>query len=120
MANPVTWFEIVGKDSATLQKFYADIFSWKLSQPAPEMGNYSTIDHEGKGIGGGIGDAMDGNARVTIYIEVDDPQAYMDKVTKAGGTMLMPITTVMDGVTIGMFSDPAGNTMGLLKSNPMS
>ncbi len=45
-----------------------------------EFGNYSLLDHEGHGIGGGIGE---GDPRVTVYIEVDDPQAYLDKATQA-------------------------------------
>ena len=117
MANPVTWFEIIGGDSAKLQKFYADTFGWKLSPPMPEMGNYSMLDHEGKGIQGGIGGDAGDQPRVTIYIEVDDPQAYVDKVAKAGCKILMPVTKVTDGVVIAMFTDPAGNTMGILKAN---
>jgi predicted enzyme related to lactoylglutathione lyase len=117
MANPVTWFEIIGADSAKLQKFYADTFGWKLSPPEPTMGNYSMLDHEGKGIQGGIGGDASDHARVTIYIEVDDPQAYLDKVTRAGGKTIMPVTNVTTGVTIAMFTDPSGNTMGLLKAN---
>ena len=118
MANPVTWFEIIGTDAAKLHKFYGEVFGWKLSPPVAEMGNYSLVDNEGHGIGGGIGGGP-GEAgampRVTIYIEVDDPQAYLDKVSKAGGKTLMPMTTVTEGVTIAMFADPSGHTMGLLK-----
>lgn len=106
-------------DDCKLQKFYADVFAWTLSPPMPHMGNYSMVDHEGQGIGGGIGGTMEGSgARVTVYIEVDDPQAYLDKVTQAGGTTLMPVMDVMEGVTIAMFADPEGNTVGLLKSHP--
>lgn len=119
MANPVTWFEIIGKDPIKLQSFYRDVFGWKLSPPAPEMGNYSVVEHEGKGIGGGIGGAMEGsNARVTVYIEVDDPQAYLAKAARAGATTLMPVMDVMEGVTIAMFADPEGNTVGLMKAHP--
>lgn len=118
MSNPVTWFEIIGTDAIKLQKFYGDVFGWKLSPPVPEMGNYSMLDNEGRGIGGGIGEAMGGPSRVTVYIEVDDPQAYLDKVTRAGGQTLMPVTPVTEGVTIAMFADPEGHTIGLLKSNP--
>ncbi len=114
MSNPVTHFEIIGKDALKLQKFYADVFAWKLGAPAREFGNYSLFDNEGKGIGGGIGE---GDARVTVYIDVDDPQAYLDKALKAGGKMLMPVTHVMEGVTIALFADPGGNTVGLSKSN---
>ena len=115
MANPVTWFEIIGPDSLALQKFYADTFGWKLSPPMAEMGNYSMLDHEGHGIQGGIGQ---GDARVTIYIEVDDPQAYLDKAIQAGAKLLMPVMEVTTDVTIAMFADPAGNGIGLLKANP--
>ena len=115
MANPVTWFEIIGDDPIKLQKFYADIFGWQLSPPVPEMGNYSMLQDTGHGIGGGIGGTMGGSNRVTVYIEVDDPQAYLDKVTQAGGKLLMPVMSVTPETTIAMFADPEGNTVGLLK-----
>jgi len=115
MTNPVTHFEIIGKDAIALQKFYADVFGWKLSPPIAEMGNYSLFDNEGHGIGGGIGE---GDARVTVYIEVDDPQAYLDKATKAGAKMLMEVSQVTPEVTIALFSDPQGNMVGLTKANP--
>jgi len=115
MTNPVTHFEIMGKDAIALQKFYADVFGWKLSPPVAEQANYSLFDNEGHGIGGGIGE---GDPRVTVYIEVDDPQAYLDKATKAGAKTLMEVTQVMGDVTIALFADPQGNTVGLLKATP--
>jgi predicted enzyme related to lactoylglutathione lyase len=112
MTNPIAHFEIMGKDAIRLQAFYATVFNWKLSPPMPEMGNYSLFDNEGAGIGGGIGE---GDPRVTVYIQVADLQAYQERVTQAGGQMLMPATQVTDTVTIALFADPAGNTIGLLK-----
>jgi hypothetical protein len=52
-----------------------------------------------------------------VYIEVDDPQRYMDRATKAGATMIMPVTQITPDTTIGMFRDPAGNVNGILKAN---
>jgi len=121
MPNPVTWFEIIGNDPTRLQKFYGDVFRWKVGAPSsPELGNYSIVDHEGQGIGGGVGGAGQegGGPRTTIYIEVDDPDNYLAKVTEAGGRVLMPTMNVMEGVTIAMFADPEGNVLGLLKANP--
>ena len=115
MANSVTWFEIIGQDAIKLQGFYKDVFGWKLSPPQAEMGDYSMLDNEGHGIGGGVGSAMGGPNRVTVYIEVDDPQAYLDKVIQRGGKMAMPVTPVTPEITIAMFTDPEGNTIGLLK-----
>jgi hypothetical protein len=115
MANPVTWFEVIGKDSAGLQRFYRDVFGWKLTPPVKEMGNYSMLEGHEPGIGGGIGE---GDARVSIYAEVDDPQAYVDKATRSGARLIMPVTTITPTTTIAMLIDPAGNTFGVMKANP--
>jgi len=121
MRNPVTWFEIIGPDASALHKFYKDVFDWKMTAPVAAMGNYSML--EGRkpgdaGAGGGIGGGQDDQSRVSIYVEVDDPQRYLDRATKAGATMLMPVTTITPDTTIAMFRDPAGNTTGILKANP--
>ena len=116
MANPVTWFEIIGKDAVGLQKFYKEIFDWKLSPPQPEMGMYSMLENDGQGINGGIGGTAEDAPRVTIYIQVDDPQAYLDKINQAGGKTVVPVTEIPGvGVTFAQFSDPGGQVIGLLK-----
>src|SRR5689334_3156889 len=108
MANPVTWFEIIGKDSARLQKFYRDVFNWKLAAPVAQMGNYSLLEGFQPGIGGGIGGTDQDQSRVSVYIEVDDPQKYLDKAVANGARMIMPVTTITPTTTIAIFSDPAG------------
>ena len=107
MANPVMWFEIIGKDSAGLQRFYREVFAWKLTPPVKEMGNYSMLERPETGIGGGIGE---GDARVSVYVETPDPQRFVDKAVAAGATVLMPVTQITPTTTIAMLMDPAGNT----------
>jgi predicted enzyme related to lactoylglutathione lyase len=117
MANPVTWFEIIGRDAIGLQKFYKEIFDWKLTPPAAEMGNYSMLEGGEKGIGGGIGQMEGGGSVVTVYIEVDDPQAYLDRIGQAGGKTVHPVTEIPGvGVTFAQFADPEGHVVGLLKA----
>src|SRR5215208_6471862 len=95
MANPVTWFEILGNDAVGLQKFYKEIFDWKMTPPAPEMGMYSMLENDGKGINGGIGQSDNlVPSRVTIYIEVADPQAYLDRINQAGGKTVQQVTEI--------------------------
>jgi predicted enzyme related to lactoylglutathione lyase len=119
MANPVTWFEIMGEDSARLQKFYRDTFNWKMTPPVKDMGNYSMLEGHEPGIGGGLGQAEPGTgARVSIYIEVDDPQKYLDRAIANGGRLMMPVVNVTPTTTIAIFADPAGNATGLMKANP--
>ena len=110
MANPVTWFEIIGPDARAIQKFYRDVFGWTMTPPTgEEMGYYSMLTNHEPGIGGGLGQG--GPARVSVYIESADPQRLLDKAVSNGATILMPITTITPDTTIGMFSDPAGNTV---------
>ena len=117
MANPVTWFEIIGPDAKAIQKFYRDTFGWTMTPPTgEEMGYYSMLTNHAPGIGGGLGQG--GPARVSVYIEAADPQKLLDKAIANGATMMMPVMAVTPDTTIAMFSDPAGNTVGLLKANP--
>ena len=113
----VTWFEIMGKDSARLQRFYRDLFGWKLTPPIKEMGSYSMLERASAkpGIGGGIGE---GDPRVSIYVEVADPEAYLEKASASGATILMPVTQIAPTTTIAMLRDPGGNVFGLLKAMP--
>jgi predicted enzyme related to lactoylglutathione lyase len=110
--NPVTWFEVAGKDSNRLRAFYSDIFGWQINV-MPEM-DYGMVDNKGQGIDGGV--AAGEPPHAIFYVEVAEPQAFMDKVTSAGGSEAMPVT---DGgmVTFAHFKDPEGNLVGLFKSN---
>ena len=114
MANPVTWFEIVGKDGDKLQKFYSDVFGWEYQQ-APGPVKYGMVSAGDGGIGGGVGQAQEGPGHVTIYVEVDDPQAYLDKVEQHGGKTVVPVTDA-GMVVFGLFNDPEGHTVGVFKS----
>lgn len=116
MPHPVIHFEIEGKDGAALQKFYADVFGWKVD--ANNEMNYGIVsaENEGGGIGGGISASQDGTAAVRVYIEAADLEAALDKAEKAGAKTLMTPMDVPGGPTIAMFQDPAGNQIGLVKA----
>jgi predicted enzyme related to lactoylglutathione lyase len=108
-------FEIMGMDAVRLQKFYADLFSWKVGEAMPDMGFYGLVDGESSGLAGGIGQDQDGGARTTIYVQVPDLQATLDRAVAMGGKVMMPPTEIPGIVTMAMFGDPAGNTIGLIK-----
>jgi predicted enzyme related to lactoylglutathione lyase len=49
MGHPVVHFEVMGTDAAKLQKYYADLFGWKINVFPGSPVNYGLV--EGAGIG---------------------------------------------------------------------
>jgi predicted enzyme related to lactoylglutathione lyase len=117
MGRPVTWFEVIAKDAEKAQKFYSQLFDWKIDSNNPMK--YGMIDTGGKGgFQGGIGQA---NPQmpikgVTVYVDVEDPKSYLAKAEKLGGKTVLPPMDIPGGPTIAAFSDPDGNVIGLVKS----
>ena len=113
MGNPVVHFEVMGKDAEKLRDFYSKMFGWEMQIPT-EM-DYGLVDNGGQGINGGIGKGE--QAHATFYVEVDDPQAHLEKIEAAGGKTTVPVTVIPNMVTFAMFTDPEGNLVGLVKAD---
>jgi predicted enzyme related to lactoylglutathione lyase len=111
-SNPVTWFEILGNDGASLQKFYGDLFGWKVDAANPM--NYGMVEGKDGGIGGGISASQDQKPQVTVYISVDNLQATLDRAKSLGVDVVMPPMDVPNGPKIAQFKDPAGNVIGIM------
>jgi predicted enzyme related to lactoylglutathione lyase len=110
--DPVTWFEIIGKDNTKTQEFYRDLFDWQINSDNPI--GYGEVGAIGNGIGGGIFGDAGGDPRVTIYAEVDNLEEKLAKSSALGGTTVLEPTSVPGGPTIAMFRDLAGNTTGMI------
>jgi predicted enzyme related to lactoylglutathione lyase len=113
MADPVVHFEILGKDGTALQRFYAELFGWEVS--ADNEWNYGMVPAGEGGIGGGIAPSQDGTPRVTVYVQVDDLQAALDKAAQLGGKTVMEPMDMPGGPSLAQFTDPEGNCIGLVK-----
>ncbi|HEY2765160.1 MAG TPA: VOC family protein [Pseudonocardiaceae bacterium] len=115
MGQPVVHFEVLGRDGVALQSFYSDLFGWKIDTNNPM--NYGTVQTDGSGIGGGIGVGPEGYpGHVTFYIEVPDVEAALAKAESLGGSRVMGPEKVMDQLELGMFNDPEGHLIGVVKS----
>ena len=115
MPNQVVHFEIIGKDAIKLQKFYRELFSWKVGDAMPDMGYYGLVDGETSGLAGGIGQEPDGSTRVTVYVQVPDLSATLDQAVAMGGKVVMPPMEIPGVVTLAQLADPDGNVIGLVK-----
>ena len=115
MGAPVVHFEVNAKDAARAQEFYSNLFGWKVDANNPMK--YGIVNTGVKmGINGGIGQAQsEAPSSVTFYVQVENLQAYLDKAESLGGRTVMPPTEIPGSVTLAMFTDPEGNTIGMIK-----
>jgi predicted enzyme related to lactoylglutathione lyase len=121
MGQPVVHFEIVGKDPRKLHAYYSELFGWQIEANNPMA--YGVVQREGNvnpdgiGIGGGIARGPDGyEGHVTFYVEVPDVEAALARAESLGGTRMMGPEQPMEGVEIGLFTDPEGHVVGVVKS----
>jgi predicted enzyme related to lactoylglutathione lyase len=121
MGHPVVHFEVMGQDGAALASFYSSLFGWRVNADNPVgygiVPREENVNPDGIGIGGGIGQSPEGYAgHVTVYVEVPDIEAALVKAETLGGTRVMGPEKVMEGVEVGMFLDPEGHAMGVVKN----
>ncbi len=121
MGQPVVHFEIIGKDAEKLTSYYADLFGWKIDSNNPM--NYGIVPREGNltadgiGIAGGIAKGPEGyEGHVTVYIEVPDVEAALARAESLGGSRVMGPEQVMESIEIGLFNDPEGHLVGVVKA----
>jgi predicted enzyme related to lactoylglutathione lyase len=125
MGQPVVHFEIMGKDAKALGSFYADLFGWDVNADNPmhygTVAREDNLNAEGVGIGGGIGQVPEGyGGHVTFYVEVPDVEAALAQAEGLGGRRMMGPEEPMEGLVIGLFLDPEGHLVGLVKAAAQS
>jgi predicted enzyme related to lactoylglutathione lyase len=111
---PVVHFEIIGGKEKQLERFYRELFGWKINSNNPL--NYGLVDTGGGpgAINGGVAANQEGVNRVSVYVRVDNLQASLDKAEKLGGKTILTPTEVPGGPKLALFSDQAGNVTGLI------
>lgn len=114
MGAPVVHFEIMGGAGKELETFYTELFGWRINSNNPM--SYGIVETEAgpSGINGGVGPANDGRARVSIYAQVEDLQATLNRAERLGAKTILPPSEVPGGPKLALFADPAGNVIGLL------
>ena len=122
MGQPVVHFEVAGKDGERLQSYYSELFGWDIDASNPMK--YGVVSREGnlgpdgEGIGGGISQGPEGYpGHTTFYVGVPDVEASLAKAESLGGTRVMGPETVMERIEIGLFNDPEGHLIGVIKTS---
>ena len=122
MGQPVVHFEIIGKDAEGLQRYYSELFGWEINADNPMR--YGVVDRQanlnpdGIGIGGGVGSGPEGyDGHMTVYVEVPDVEQSLAEAERLGGARVMGPDEPMEGLVVGMFTDPEGHLMGVIQSS---
>jgi predicted enzyme related to lactoylglutathione lyase len=107
MPAPIVFFDIAGPDAIKQSAFYLDVFGWE-SGP----GGALNVPVAASPLAGAL--RQDPTDKI-IYLGVDDVTATLAQVTAHGGKIVQPRFEVKGVVIIGLFTDPAGNSMGLVE-----
>lgn len=111
LSAPIVYFEIAGPDGEALKAFYDAVFGWRMDSVIRP--GYGFV--KGAVAGGMLWGIRQDPADKVAYVQVADLQAMLDGVEANGGKTVAPPTEVPGVVTFALFTDPAGNLMGLVK-----
>ena len=106
MPAPIVFFDIAGPDLGRQTAFYKAVFGWEV---APD-GRFTAS----------AASPLPGTLRAdpadkVIYLGVDDVTAALARIEANGGKTVAPRFGVKGVVVLGLFTDPAGNRMGLVE-----
>ncbi|MGB7305903.1 MAG: VOC family protein [Burkholderiaceae bacterium] len=113
MHGDFIWYELLTPDAGAAKAFYAGIFGWSLRDPGQPDMDYQIISATEGEVGGlmQLTDEMTaGGARPVWlgYIGVDDVDATVAEIVKAGGTIQMPAMDISNVGRLAMVADPQG------------
>jgi predicted enzyme related to lactoylglutathione lyase len=120
----VVHFEIPADDVERAQKFYGELFGWKIEKfpGTTPMDYWEIATGAEKGamglLGGGMMKRQAPQQQITIYIDVPSVDAYVDKVTKLGGRVCFPKTAVPGMGYFAVCLDQENNGFGIWEVNP--
>jgi len=121
--DPIGWFEIGTPDAAGARAFYGTVFGWTFGEDGP----YALITTgAGHALQGGIQDTStelppgQPSTYAVPCVQVADVATTCEKVTAAGGTVVVAATRIPTGLVYGMVADPAGNRVGVFAPPPLT
>ncbi len=115
MGRPVVHWEFWSQDPQKVSDFYTEVFEWNINH-IPEM-DYRLVETGGDGgINGGIMKPKEGPwpGNLAFYIDVDDLEAYCEKIKKAGGKVIVERQEVPGVGALALFEDPDGRVLGAM------
>ena len=118
---PVVHFEIGCKDLGAARAFYGDLFGWQTADGGPNSAMLTNLgayaEKKTEGIGGHFTSlGHEPHQYVTVYAQVADIDAMLEKAEKLGGKTVVPKQEVPGMGWFAWLADPEGNVVGLWTS----
>lgn len=111
--HPIAHIEFSATDPEKADKFYQELFGWKL-ETMPQM-DYVIFETE-PDLGGGFPRVDNETIKpgdVIVYVHTDDIQASLAMVETLDGKVLLPKTEIPTIGWYALFADPTGNRVAL-------
>jgi uncharacterized protein len=113
MAAEIIHLEFKSANFARTSEFYAKVFDWRMEQNA--SASYMKLSGTGGPSSGWVRADLVQSPGPIAYLPVDDLDATLDEVERAGGRVLVRSLPFAGGGEIGLFADPDGNVLGIWK-----
>jgi predicted enzyme related to lactoylglutathione lyase len=114
MSTPIVFFDIAGPDIESLGAFYGNVFGWQIGPDKhfPRQANAIQSVQVTSPLRGSL---RNDPPQTLIYLGVPDITATLEKIHAHGGAVVSPRLPIPGVVVLGLFTDPAGNCMGLVE-----
>ena len=116
----VCWVELLTRDVAAAERFYATVFGWKADTQDVDGTRYTTFTLDGEFVAGAMlmpdeVPAEAPGAFWSVYFAVADCETAVQRAAALGGTIERPTTEIGTGDTFAVVSDPTGATFQLME-----
>jgi predicted enzyme related to lactoylglutathione lyase len=110
-----TWIDLGIPDLERAMDFYRAIFGWDYEVGTPDSGHYTMCLLGGRPVAALMQNAgSDATAFWwNVYLATSDVARTADRITNAGGTIVVPPMDVIDAGRMAIATDPVGAQFGL-------
>ena len=117
----IVHFDLPADDTQRAIAFYSELFGWTFQKAEGVPMEYyliATKNLDGSsGLAGGMGPRGAPDQQMMNYIGVPSVADYLERVTRIGGTVIMPRTPIPGVGSLAICQDTEGNRFGLVDDN---
>jgi predicted enzyme related to lactoylglutathione lyase len=105
--------DLAAHSGRNIAPFYSAVCGWDAAESSEEFGGYFMFMNNGQPAAGAMPAPPEQPGGWTMYVQVDDVAAALDKVTSAGGMVIAGPIPIADLGTMAVIADPSGCPFGL-------